>query len=351
MGTRLSWTVGSLAFVVGLAILANRLAIWANLPLGRAILEYPLWAVLLGLAGGAVLRAIGIWERVSAAFRTELFLKTGLVLMGASVNLGEIASVGIRGIVQAVVLIGSVFGFTWWLSRRAGLDEKLGAVMATSVSICGVSAAIAAAGAVLARREQLAYVTGLVILFALPLMLLQPFAAALLGLSPAVAGAWIGGNIDTTAAVVGAGAVCGETAMKVASVVKMSQNALIGVAAFLLATYWAVKVEGRPDRKPDPVEIWRRFPKFVLGFAFVSAAVSLGLLSKPQIGLVTNLRNWCFAIAFVSIGLAFSLAEARQMGGRPIAVYFAATVFNTVLALGVSWVLFGVFGGDSGGLR
>ncbi|MBI2907299.1 MAG: putative sulfate exporter family transporter [Chloroflexi bacterium] len=331
----------SLAIVVALAVLANRLQVWGNIPFGQKVLEYPIWAAGLGLIFNLVLRGTGTWSKVCQGFRSELFLKTGLVLMGASVNFSEIVSIGAKGVIQAVIMITSVFFFTWWLAHRFGLDEKLRAVMSTSVSICGVSAAIAAAGAVVAKKEQLAYVTALVILFALPLMVLQPMAAKLMNLSPEVAGAWIGGNIDTTAAVVGAGAIHSEAAMKVASIVKLSQNALIGVAAFLLALYWVLKVERKPEQKPSPIEIWNRFPKFVLGFALASIIVSVGLLTKDQAGLVTNLRNWFLTLAFVSIGLEFAFGEVRRMGGSPIAVYFIATVFNTIVALGVAWVLFG----------
>lgn len=330
----------SLVVVVALAILANRLSVWGNRPFGRAVLEYPLWAVGVGLLGNFILRALGVWDQASRAFRSELFLKTGLVLMGATINISEIASVGSKGIIQAVVVITLVFFFTWYISKILGLDQKFRAVISTSVSICGVSAAIAAAGAVVAKREHLAYAITLVILFALPLMVLQPYLAKLMGLSPDVAGAWIGGNIDTTAAVVGAGAVHSEQAMKVASIVKMSQNALIGVAAFLLALYWVVVVERKPEQKPSAVEIWRRFPKFVLGFVAASVIVSLGLLATPQIKDITNLRNWFLTLAFVSIGLGFSFNEIKQLGGRPILAYFFATFFNTLLALGVAWLLF-----------
>lgn len=194
----------------------------------------------------------GAQEQLSAAFRTEFFLKTGLVLMGATINFADILRIGAKGMVQAVVIVTAVFFLTWYLAGWFGLEAKLRALMAASVSIWGVSAAIAAAGAVLAKKEHLAYVATLVIVFALPLMLIQPYAAKSMDLSPDVAGAWIGGNIDTTAAVVGAGAIHSEAAMKVASVVKLSQNALIGFAAFFLALYWVVVIErqARPEARP-----------------------------------------------------------------------------------------------------
>jgi len=326
----------SLAIVLGLALLAN----WLSRVSPRA-LEYPLWAAALGLMANLTLGATGVRNRVGQAFRTELFLKTGLVLMGASVNFGEILSIGARGVVQAVLGVSCVFLFTWYVARAFGIDEKLRAVMCASVAICGVSAAIAAAGAVLAKKEHLAYVTALVIAFALPLMVLQPYLAMALGLSADVAGAWIGGNIDTTAAVVGAGAIHSERAMKVASIVKLSQNALIGVVAFLLALYWVVFVERNPNERPRVREIWDRFPKFILGFVAVSIIVTLGLLTSSQVKALTNLRSWFLTLAFVCIGLELAFGEFRKASWRPIGVYLVATVFNTVFALGAAWILFG----------
>jgi uncharacterized membrane protein YadS len=183
------------------------------------------YAVFLGLLANGGLSLLGIRDRLAAYFRTEFFLKTGLVLLGASINLTDIVAFGARGLLQAVVLISSVFFFTWFVARRLGIEEKLRALLAASVAICGVSAAITAAGAVLAKKEQLAYVTELVILFALPLMFLQPLAV-----------------------VVGAGTIHSQQALKVASITKISQNALIGVVAFLLALYWVAVVERKPGR-------------------------------------------------------------------------------------------------------
>ena len=212
--------------------------------------------------------------------------------------------------------------------------------MFTAISICCVSAAIAAAGSVLANKEQLAYITALVIVTALPLMVLMPYLAVAMNLSPAVAGAWFGGNIDTTAAVVAAGTIHSESAMKVASIVKMSQNALIGLVAFLLALYWVIVVERQPQGRPRVRVIWDRFPKFILGFVAASILASIGFFSRAQIADVNALRNWAFALAFVSIGLELSFGELRKMGIKPVVVFLGATLFNTLLALGVATVIF-----------
>jgi uncharacterized integral membrane protein (TIGR00698 family) len=326
----------SAVVLIVLAIVANRLT-----GIGPKALEYPIWAVAVGLLANGILSATGVKEQINSAWRTEFFLKVGLVLLGASVNITAVMSVGVRGVIQAVIMVISVFFFTWWLAGLFKLDDKLRAVMSSAVSICGVSAAIAAAGAVVAKREQIAYVTTLVILTALPLMVLMPWFAQTIGMSPAWAGAWFGGNIDTTAAVVGAGTLYGEEAAQVASIVKLAQNALMGVAAFLLASYWALVKERNPQEKPSVKLIWDRFPKFVLGFIFVSILASLSLFSKEQIAALNNLRNWAFTFAFIGIGLDLSFGELRKAGSRPVIVYVIATVFNTVLAFFVSWLIFG----------
>ncbi|WP_029106305.1 putative sulfate exporter family transporter [Mycobacterium sp. URHD0025] len=313
--------------------------------------EFPVYAIALGLIGNAVLARLALRDVLSQGFRTEFFIKTGLVLLGASINLKVLATAAGPAIIQALLLISIVFGFTWWLGGRLGLDDKLRALLASAVSICGVSAAIAAAGAVQARKEQLAYAASLVIVFALPSIFLLPWLADVFGLSDAVAGAWIGGNIDTTAAVAAAGTIAGEQALQIATIVKTTQNALIGIVAIALTAYFALKVERQSDN-PDPArarpslrEFWDRFPKFVLGFIAASVIGTLYLQfaadGKAAIATVNDLRTWFLIFAFVAIGLEFSLRGLKEAGWRPVVLFAAATVVNIVVALGLASLLFG----------
>lgn len=325
----------SIIIVVGLALVTRQIVQWSP-----KALEFPIWAAGLGLGANLVASLLKVKEQIGGAFRTELFLKTGLVLLGVSVNITQVLSIGLGGLIQAIVMITAVFFFTWWLSGLFQLDNKLRALLSAAVSICGVSAAIAATGAVLAKKEQLAYVTTLVIAVSLPLMVIMPIIAQALDLPPQWAGAWFGGNIDTTAAVVGAGTLYGEKSVEVASIVKLSQNALIGVVVFLLSLYWVFKEDRPNNERPTITVIWDRFPKFVLGFILASIVASLGLLSKNQVNDINALRYWALTLAFVSIGWDISFHEFRAMGARPVIVYLTATVFNTVLALIVSWVIF-----------
>lgn len=334
-----------LAIVVALAFLARYLKIQvygAKLPLGipGKALEYPLWAALVGLIVNWILKAVKGYDFVKSGFRTELFLKIGLVLLGAGISFKVIVTAAAGAILQGVIMVTAVYFFSWWLGGKFGLPDTLRAVMSTAVSICGVSAAIAAAGSVLAKKEEITYITALVIVTALPLMVIAPLLAQAMNMPEPIAGAWFGGNVDTTAAVVGAGTIYGETAQKIASIVKQTQNALIGVVAFLLALYFSTVVEGK-KQKPSAAIIWQRFPKFVLGFILTSIIFTLGWIQKDAGSAIAGMKDWAFCLAFVAMGLELSVGEFKKMGWSPVIVYLIVTIFNTLLALGVSWLIFG----------
>lgn len=327
-----------------LAWLVTRQVYGMQLPFGipGKALEYPLWGAVLGIAGNFLLKTSGFHEYMRPGIRTELFLKVGLILLGASISFKTLAAAAGGAVLQGVIMITSVFFFGWWLSGKFNMDEKLRAVMSTALAVCGVSAAIAAAGSVVAKKEQVAYVTTLVILFALPLMVITPLLASWMGLPQDVAGAWFGGNIDTTAAVVGAGTMYGEEAQTVASIVKATQNAFIGLVTFFLALYFVVVVERKPDERPSIHLIWQRFPKFVLGFVLASVLYTLGWIDGGKGTVIESIKNWAFLLAFVCMGLEISTKQLKEMGWSPVIVFLLVTLFNTALALAVAWLIFGV---------
>lgn len=342
-------TTGTLIGIVIVVILAF-VARWAkyqvygaSLPFGipGKVLEYPLWAALIGLIANYILKLVKVYDSVKTGFRTELFLKIGLVLLGCGISFKVIVVSASGAILQGLIMVSSVYFFSWWLGGRFGLPDTLRAVMSTAVSICGVSAAIAAAGSVLAKREEITYITALVIITALPLMVIAPLLAGWMNMPEAVAGAWFGGNVDTTAAVVGAGTIYGETAQKIASIVKQTQNALIGFVAFFLALYFTTVIEGKKE-KPSASVIWTRFPKFVLGFILASLLYTFGVIASGDVSTaIKAMKDWFFALAFVCMGLELSVGEFKKMGWSPVIVYLIVTIFNTLLALVVSWVIFG----------
>jgi uncharacterized integral membrane protein (TIGR00698 family) len=305
-------------------------------------LEVVFWALILGLL---ISNLFGVPEWVKPAIKTEFFIKIGLVLLGAEVLFGTIAKVGAYGMVQSVLVIGGVFYFCIWFARKMGLDDDFGAILATGVSVCGVSAAIAAGGAVKGDPKKVSHVISLVLLCAIPMLILEPLIAKAVGMLPGVAGAWIGGTIDTTGAVVAAGAIAGPEAMSVAVVVKMAQNVLIGLVAFLLAIWFAFKGQAAGGEKPSLMEIWTRFPKFVLGFIVASIVFSFFMgeaQAKSVTGITAGLRGWWFTLAFLCIGLETRFSDLMKMGGgKPAVVFLVAQGVNIIWTLILAYLIFG----------
>lgn len=331
-----------------LAVLAYTLANQAGVR--AAGLGYAFWALLLGLA---IANTIGTPSWLRPALRSELYIKAGLVLLGAEILFGNVLSLGVPGLFVAWIVTPTVIFFMYLFGTRIlkMTSRSLVIVIAAATSVCGVSAAIAVAAAARAKKDELTLAVGMSLIFTVVMMVLMPVLIRASGMDLIVGAAWIGGTVDATGAVVAAGALLGEQAEQVAAVVKMIQNTLIGVVAFAVAVYWVTRVERSSDaRTPDALEIWRRFPKFIIGF--VAASVAFSFVLSPQLGdgrvaeildVTSDFRGWLFCLAFVSIGLQSSFRElGRQTsGGRPIQLYLTGQAFNVVLTLVAAWLAFG----------
>ena len=303
-------------------------------------LESVFFAVALGLL---ISNTVGVPKWMRPALQSEFYVKIGLVLLGTTVIFGEIMQAGALGLIQALVVVFCVWHFGYWVARKLGVDREMSTMLASAVSICGVSAAIATCGAIKGDSKKLSYVISLVLVVAIPMMYFMPYLAKWMGLTPEVAGAWMGGTIDTTGAVVASGSVLGETAEKYSVIVKFSQNVLLGLAAFAISIYWSYK--GKDHReKPTAGVLWERFPKFVLGFVLASLIFSFAmpLETAKSVGAVTkNLQGTFFAIAFVCIGLETRFKDIfNKSFKKPLWGFLIAQGFNIVLTLIVAYLLF-----------
>ena len=305
-------------------------------------LEYVIFALLIGLFVGNI---VGVPGWLMEAVKTEYYIKTGLVILGAGILFFEIVQAGALGIVQAVLVVTVIWYMCFWLCKKFRVDDEFGVMLSSAVSICGVSAAIAACGAIQGDKKKLSYVTSLVLIVAVPMMVLMPWAAKSFDMPDVVAGAWLGGTLDTSGSVVAAGALISEIAMKAGVIVKFSQNVLIGVAAFLISLWWTFKKGAEKGERPSAAVIWERFPKFVLGFVIASLVFSF-LLDEATVnatkGTLAALRVIWFGLAFTCIGLETRFTELVSMeGGRPAAAFLVAQTANVVWTLLLAYLLFG----------
>jgi uncharacterized integral membrane protein (TIGR00698 family) len=306
-------------------------------------LEAVIFSLSIGLLIGNLF-TLPEWFR--SVLSAEMFVKIGLVLLGTGVIFGDILKAGSLGLIQALVVVLAVWYFAFWVCKRLKLDEELSMMISSAVSICGVSAAIATAGAIKGDAKKLSYVISLVLVTAIPMMILMPYAAKYMGLSQEVTGAWLGGTIDTTGAVVAAGTLVGETALQISTIVKFSQNVLLGLAAFAISVYWSYtqKAVGTDKAKPSLGLLWERFPKFVLGF--LAASLLFSFLLSPEIispaknGLKSIQTLW-FVLAFTSIGLETKFSDLfNATNKKPLYAFLIAQAFNIIVTLIIAYVLF-----------
>jgi uncharacterized membrane protein YadS len=319
-------------------------------------LEYPFWALVIGLVVGNLFR-LPEWF-TAAAKRTEFFIKTGIVLLGASLPFTIVIQGGVWGFLEAVIIVAVGFSVAFLVSKAAGFDNRFAAVLGAGSSVCGVSAAIAVGASVKAEEKKVGYVVSLVVLYALVLIFLLPLLGRLLGLGQIVTGAWIGGSELADAAGLAAATIVGDKAVNAFSLVKLNRDVLIGVLAFIFASLavarWDREIPAASAASPTKVArsdariIWERFPKFVLAFLIASILVTylVARLGKPQIdahiiGVLNSLRTWFFTLAFLCIGLNTRFADVRALGPKPIIAFTIVVVVNIVLGFALANLFFG----------
>lgn len=328
-----------LVFIIGFL----SLIIAGNKSINALGIEYVVFALLIGLFIGNVFK-VPEWLRQAA--RSEFYIKTGLVILGSSVLFTDIVKAGLPGVLQSIFVVAVVWVVALWISRKLKVDDEFGVILASAVSICGVSAAIVASGAIQGDKRKLSYITTLVLLVAIPMLVLQPWLIKHFNIPEIVGGAWLGGTLDTTASVTAAAQLVGPVATKAGVIIKFSQNVLIGVAAFFIASWWAFRKKGNSaDTKPGLGVVWERFPKFVLGFIAVSLVFSF-LVQESTVrqvgGFLNSLRTIWFALAFVSIGIEARFKDLLTIQeGRPALAFIIAQIFNIIWTLLLAYLLFG----------
>ena len=322
--------------------------------------EAPLVALLVGLI---IANVIGLPKWLDAAFRVEFYIKTAIVLLGATVPFTLIAWAGPVAILQASIVSLVTFGVIYVVATRLGLDRRLAATLGVGGAVCGVSAAIAVAGAVGARKEHAPIAITLVLLWAIAMIFILPFVAHAIGLSPGVGGAWIGTSEFADAAGLAAaqtyaglagnsGAGGGDQAVLAFTLMKVvGRDVWIGIWAFALAIVATTRWErGVTGRKASPAEIWWRFPKFVIGFFAASLLLTIAtssyalddfnrVVNPSLVAPIKDLRTWAFIFCFLSIGLTTRFRELAAAGVKPFLAFSSGVIVNVPLGFLLSaWV-------------
>ncbi len=346
----------SFVFVFAVSLLAQ---VVAKIP---QVAYYGFESVFFSVLFGLLIR--NLWhlpDWLKPAVQGEFYIKIGVVCLGATILFSDVMKSGIFGLLQAVLVVAVVWFFAFWLSRRCKVDERTAMILSSGVSICGVSACITAARVAGGDDKKLSYIVSLVLIVVVPMIYLMPWLARtvlpLIFSDPQtlqeVAGAWIGGTIDTTSGVAASSTIVGEVANQHAVIIKAAQNVLIGVVAFFIALYLSARGEKGAAQRPSLGIVWEKFPKFILGFVAASLLFSLcqsggaftlsakGKLVEP--GVAKMFSTVFFSLAFVCIGLDTRLKEIVSKENRnAFWAFLGAQTFNIVVTLVIACLLFGV---------
>ncbi|MDE1162688.1 MAG: putative sulfate exporter family transporter [Acidobacteriaceae bacterium] len=295
-------------------------------------IEYVLWAIIVGLLFSNIFTIPKIFRPGFATY--ELWLKLGIVLIGARFVLSDLLHIG--GLAIGLVFVELALSLTVMtlLGRIFGLNPKLTSLLAMGSSICGVTAIMAAQGAIEPDEEDTS--TAIAAILALGALALFTFPAIghMLHMGQQSYGIWSGLAVDNTAEATVTGALYGEEAGKYAILAKTARSAFIGFVVLGYAVYWASKGQAqRVDRKA--LFLWQKFPKFILGFMALSVLATVGFFSKGQLNSLGNLSKWFFLPAFAGVGLRTNLRDLVDQGWRPIVVGVLGEIFIALLTLGL----------------
>jgi uncharacterized integral membrane protein (TIGR00698 family) len=363
LGFKLSEFLPSFAFIYLVSIIIFMIGAWDQAH--HYNLEPPLVALLLGMI---ISNLIGLPKWMDAGFRVEYYIKTGIVLLGATLPFTLVIWAGPVAIAQASIVSITTFLVIFFVGRKMGLDRRLCATLGAGGAVCGVSGSIAIAGAVGAKKEHAPIAITMVILWAIVMIFFLPLVSRIMHLATGIAGAWIGTSEFADAAGFAAAqsygnlagavqgisgtpeaAVWGFTLMKV-----VGRDIWIGIWAFVLALIATTQWESKEGGKPQAAEIWWRFPKFVIGFAVASILMTIiashysfadyNKIVKPLlVGPIKALRTWAFIFCFFSIGLTTRFRELAQTGAKPFWAFTSGVAVNVVLGFVLSAVVFATY--------
>lgn len=351
----------ALGFTVLFVISVIITALGANKFMKDYQLETPILALLFGMIVSNLVKLPAWFQE---ALRTEYYVKTGIILMGATLPFTIIMKAGPLAMLQAtIVSVVTFFSIYWAATKLFGLDPRFGATLGAGGSICGVSGSIAVGGACRAEKEHVSVAISLVVIWAVIMIAVLPAVSLKLGMAPGPAGAWIGTSEFADAAGFAAAEQYNaaanlpkgdDRAVKTFTLMKVvGRDMFVGLwalmAAILSVSVWEKKKLAESERI-DYGEIWRRFPKFVIGFfiASIFTTVVIAMMApkmgagfeKEALGVIKTLRGWTFTWTFLSIGFTTRFRELTSFGWKPLAAFTIGVLINVPLGYYLSNILF-----------
>jgi uncharacterized integral membrane protein (TIGR00698 family) len=298
-------------------------------------IEYVLWAILLGLLISNAFGEDHFFNIFKPGIATyETFLKVGILLLGSRFILADVLKLGGVSLVMVAIELGMAILLMTWLGKKFGLPPKLVSLLAVGSSVCGVSAIIATEGAIDADEKDSSTAIAVILSTGALALFTFPWIGHLLHLGNSVFGLWAGLGVDNTAEAVATGALYSDAAGKIAVLAKTARNATIGFIVLGYALYWAKQGLAKEIGNKASF-LWKKFPKFVLGFLAISLLASMKAFDHNQLMSLANLSRWAFLFTFAGVGLKTNVREMLKQGVRPFVVGLLGEGVIALMTLGL----------------
>ena len=324
-------------FVLGIAICMVVAVL--SIMLERIIPGEILGASIIALFMGTIINSFfhPNWIKPSLKFTSKRILKVAIILLGASLSVKTIMSVGKMTFFVMIFTFAMCFGGGYFVRKIFGINWKLGNLISAGTGICGGSAVAAIAPVIDADDKDVAFAMSSTFLFDMVMVALYPIMGKALGMEDIAYGIWAGTSVNDTASVVASGYAFSEAAGDIAMMVKLTRTIAI-IPTVLVFAYIGTRIKHKEMQKNSEgkkVNVMKIVPWFIAGFLALAIANSIGIIPVAVSGVLKSTSKFLMVSALAAIGLSTSIADFRKAGLAPMFYGVTIDTLVTLTALGV----------------
>ena len=281
------------------------------------------------------------WMKPALKFTSKKILKLAIILLGASLSISTIVSVGKMTFFVMIFTFAVCFGVGYFVRKLFGLNWKLSNLISAGTGICGGSAVAAIAPVIDADDKDIAFAMSSTFLFDMVMVALYPIMGRLLGMSDIAYGIWAGTSVNDTASVVASGYAFSEMAGDFATMVKLTRTIAI-IPTVLVFAYIGTRIKQKELKAASngkKVNLLKIIPWFIGGFLLLAMVNSFGLIPATVSGVIKTASKFLMVSALAAIGLGTSIVDFKKAGLRPMFYGITIDTLVTLTALGVIWCM------------
>ena len=302
-----------------------------------------LGASIIALFMGTIINSFfhPVWIKPALKFTSKKILKLAIILLGASLSVGTIMSVGRMTFFVMIFTFAMCFGGGYFIRKLFGLNWKLSNLISAGTGICGGSAVAALAPVIEADDKDVAFAMSSTFIFDMVMVAVYPIMGMLMGMSDTGFGIWAGTSVNDTASVVASGYAFSEAAGDFATMVKLTRTVAI-IPTILVFAYISTRIkqkELKAENKGKKVNILKIIPWFIAGFLLLATCNSVGFIPEALSSIIKAVSKFLMVAALAAIGLSTSLTDFKKAGLKPMFYGVTIDTLVTLTALCVVWCM------------